>query len=165
MCFLCRKWPFFSLRTLGKINSIYLRSKKESDRKKCGKREFWFPLCLKTPLLCNLLTRNAGTKCIHFICFFYGSWQKPPGLIKIKWPYLRLHTLHALCFRYGKRYWQYLLQHQKSSVWVVCRRRSGSFIFSDPAVFTSDCFYIRLFFLTVHIWKIVKKAESKKHLI
>ena len=123
------------------------------------------PLVPKDATFVQFTDKERGHKLHILHLLFYGSWQKPPGLIKIKWPYLRLHTLHALCFRYGKRYWQYLLQHQKSSVWVVCRRRSGSFIFSDPAVFTSDCFYIRLFFLTVHIWKIVKKAESKKHLI
>ena len=45
---------------------------------------------------------------------------------KIKWTYLRLHTTHPLDFWYMHRYCQYLLQYQKSSAWVVCRRRYGN---------------------------------------
>ena len=41
---------------------------------------------------------------------------------------LRLRTTHPPDFWYGKRCWQYLLLNQKSSVWVVCRRRYGQFI-------------------------------------
>ena len=48
---------------------------------------------------------------------------------KVKWTYLRLHTTHALDFWYRNRYCEYLLPYQKSSAWVVCRRRYGHFIF------------------------------------
>ena len=48
---------------------------------------------------------------------------------KIKWPYLRLHTTHALDFWSSNRYCQYLLWYQKSCASVVCRRRYGHFIF------------------------------------
>ena len=40
---------------------------------------------------------------------------------------LRLHTTHPPDFWYGKRSSQYLLLYQKSSAWVVCRRRYGHF--------------------------------------
>ena len=40
---------------------------------------------------------------------------------------LRLHTTHPPHFLYGKRSSQYLLLHQKSSAWVVRRRRYGHF--------------------------------------
>ena len=31
----------------------------------------------------------------------FGSLQKSPGMRKIKWPYLRLHTIHTSDFWYG----------------------------------------------------------------
>ena len=49
------------------------------------------------------------------------------SLNSVKWPYLCPQTIHTLDFWYSKRYWQYLLLDQKSSAWVVCRRRYGHF--------------------------------------
>ena len=72
---------------------------------------------------------------------FFGMVAFPWSLRnrqKIKWTYLRLHTTHAHDFWYGKRYWQYLFLCQKSSTWVVCRRRYGHFIFLRPGSFYND---------------------------
>ena len=56
---------------------------------------------------------------------------------------LRLRTTHPPIFLYGKRCWKYLLLYQKSSAWVVCRRRYGHF--------------------TIHRTKMTKKrAETQK---
>ena len=62
------------------------------------------------------------------------SWQNvrlPRNEPKTKWPYLRLHTTHALHFWYSNIYCQHLLVDQKSSAWVVCRRRYGHFNFGS----------------------------------
>ena len=43
----------------------------------------------------------------------------------VKWPYLRLHTIHALDFWCSNRYCQHLLPYKKSGRWVVRRRISN----------------------------------------
>ena len=83
-------------------------------------------------------SKNSG------VVAFTGTLQNRQ---KIKWPYLRLHTTHALDCWLRNRYFQYLFLYQKSSAWVVCRRRYDHFIFwqfhSDPGKSTTPKFLFK----------------------
>ena len=57
---------------------------------------------------------------------------------KIKWPYLRLNTTHALDFWYSNRYCQHLLSYQKAGRWVV-RRRSFKTFYKKLRLRNEDC--------------------------
>ena len=69
-----------------------------------------------------------------FLMLSFGV--SPPVELK-----LRLHTTHPSDFWYGKRCWQYLLQCQKSSAWVVCRRRYDLFVSVLTLIFLTKLFY------------------------
>ena len=100
--------------------SLFIKISKQKNRpKKRGKIRF---------------SSKKGVK----IAFFYYNFKKRDcrsirhvwqNRHNIKWPYLRLHTTHALEFWSSNRYCHYILPYQKSSKWVVCRRRNGHFIF------------------------------------
>ena len=59
---------------------------------------------------------------------------------KIKWPYLRLHTTHALDFWYRNRYCQHCLVYQKSRSVVRRRRLRG-----EPGQYNQDLIKTRNF--------------------
>ena len=64
------------------------------------------------------------------------SLQKPPGLRKIKWPYLRLHTTHAPDFGTVKDIVS-IFYGAKNQVRGLCVGGDMGILFlSDPAVFT-----------------------------
>ena len=67
----------------------------------------------------------------------YGPLQKPPGLKKIKLPYLRLHTTHTLDFGMVKDT-ACIFYHTKKQMRGLCV--GGDMVilfFSDPAVFAT----------------------------
>ena len=78
----------------------YFEKKMHKERHECKKR---------ATKSINYTSRDMCIFCILFL----GRCKKPPCLRKIKWPYLRLHTAHALDVWYSNRYCQHLLSYQK----------------------------------------------------